>query len=95
MPDLKFFKTPAEFRRWLSRYHAKSKELWVGFTRVEGQPGSLDLLSGPAVVVPEDGHLVDRERQEGGNRAQAPGNAHPILDQGPNHPALTRPSKSR
>jgi len=29
--DATFFATPAEFRRWLERNHAKAKELWVGF----------------------------------------------------------------
>src|SRR5437660_11875112 len=28
---LRFFKTPAAFRKWLAANHAKSKELWVGF----------------------------------------------------------------
>jgi len=27
----RFFKTPSDFRKWLSANHAKSKELWVGF----------------------------------------------------------------
>ena len=29
--DATFFATPAEFRRWLERNHAKAQELWVGF----------------------------------------------------------------
>jgi uncharacterized protein YdeI (YjbR/CyaY-like superfamily) len=29
--NLKFFKTPAAFRRWLAANHATAKELWVGF----------------------------------------------------------------
>jgi hypothetical protein len=26
-----FFKTQAEFRRWLGNHHAAARELWVGF----------------------------------------------------------------
>src|SRR5438132_12271726 len=29
--NLKFFKTPSAFGKWLGANHAKSKELWVGF----------------------------------------------------------------
>ena len=29
-----FFATPAEFRRWLKKNHAKEKELWVGMYKV-------------------------------------------------------------
>jgi uncharacterized protein YdeI (YjbR/CyaY-like superfamily) len=29
----RFFKTPSDFRKWLSANHAKSKELWVGFCK--------------------------------------------------------------
>lgn len=28
-----FFATPAEFRRWLAKYHKTERELWVGFHR--------------------------------------------------------------
>lgn len=36
---LKFFKTPEEFRRWLTDNHAKVSELWVGFYKVDsGRP---------------------------------------------------------
>ena len=28
---LKFFNTPAAFRKWLTAHHATEKELWVGF----------------------------------------------------------------
>src|SRR5690349_6904361 len=31
LPAPKFFRTPAEFRRWLEGHHAKAPELWVGF----------------------------------------------------------------
>lgn len=35
----KFFRTPAEFRRWLARHHAAEKELLVGFYRKDyGKP---------------------------------------------------------
>jgi uncharacterized protein YdeI (YjbR/CyaY-like superfamily) len=29
-----FFPTPAAFRAWLERHHAKAAELWVGFYKV-------------------------------------------------------------
>jgi uncharacterized protein YdeI (YjbR/CyaY-like superfamily) len=32
--DAKFFKTPAEFRKWLERNHDKAKEVWVGSYKV-------------------------------------------------------------
>src|SRR5437870_2484790 len=36
---LRFFKTPAAFRKWLAANHAKSKELWVGFYKKDsGKP---------------------------------------------------------
>src|SRR2546423_12852998 len=36
---LKFFKTPAAFRKWLAANHAKSKELWVGYyKKSSGKP---------------------------------------------------------
>ena len=39
MQDVKFFKTPAEFRRWLQTHHAKSDEVWVGFhKKASGKP---------------------------------------------------------
>ena len=35
----RFFKTPAEFRKWLAKNHATEPELWVGFYRVgSGKP---------------------------------------------------------
>jgi uncharacterized protein YdeI (YjbR/CyaY-like superfamily) len=34
-----FFKTPADFRRWLDRHHASKDELWVGFYKKDsGKP---------------------------------------------------------
>lgn len=34
-----FFKSPAEFRRWLRAHHAKERELWVGYHRkATGKP---------------------------------------------------------
>jgi len=30
-PKPTFFATPADFRRWLEKNHAKARELWVGF----------------------------------------------------------------
>ncbi len=35
----RFFKTPADFRKWLAANHNKSKELWVGFYKKDsGKP---------------------------------------------------------
>jgi uncharacterized protein YdeI (YjbR/CyaY-like superfamily) len=35
----KFFRTPADFRRWLEKNHATSTELWVGFYKKDsGKP---------------------------------------------------------
>ena len=31
VPKPRFFATPAGFRRWLEKNHARSRELWVGF----------------------------------------------------------------
>ena len=31
--DIKFFKTPSEFRAWLEKHHATERELWVGYYR--------------------------------------------------------------
>lgn len=36
-----FFKTPAEFRRWLSKHHAKETELLVGFYRKDTGLGGI------------------------------------------------------
>ncbi len=39
LKDLKFFKTPADLRRWLERNHASRAVLWVGFhKRAAGKP---------------------------------------------------------
>lgn len=36
---LRFFKSPAEFNKWLGRNHAKATELWVGYyKRATGKP---------------------------------------------------------
>jgi uncharacterized protein YdeI (YjbR/CyaY-like superfamily) len=36
----RYFKTPAEFRRWLAAYHATERELLVGFyKKASGKPG--------------------------------------------------------
>ena len=38
--DVKFFVTPADFRKWLEANHGTAQELWVGFYRREtGRPG--------------------------------------------------------
>jgi uncharacterized protein YdeI (YjbR/CyaY-like superfamily) len=37
--NVTFFKTPAEFRKWLAKNHATAAELWVGFyKRDSGKP---------------------------------------------------------
>jgi uncharacterized protein YdeI (YjbR/CyaY-like superfamily) len=36
-----FFRTPAEFRRWLLAHHAKKTELWVGFHKKDSGKASL------------------------------------------------------
>ncbi len=33
VPKPRFFRSPAEFARWLEKNHAKAKELWVGYHR--------------------------------------------------------------
>jgi uncharacterized protein YdeI (YjbR/CyaY-like superfamily) len=35
---LEFFKTPADFRKWLEKNHRKAAELWVGFHKKGGKP---------------------------------------------------------
>ena len=40
--DVKFFKTPAAFRKWLAANHAKAKELWVGFYKKSSGKPSID-----------------------------------------------------
>ena len=37
--DVRFFKTPAELRRWFAKHHASEDVLWVGFYRKDsGEP---------------------------------------------------------
>lgn len=37
--EIKFFKTPNDFRRWLERHHANTPELWVGYYKKDsGKP---------------------------------------------------------
>jgi uncharacterized protein YdeI (YjbR/CyaY-like superfamily) len=37
--DAEYFRTPAEFRRWLQRHHASATELWVGYHKTgTGEP---------------------------------------------------------
>ena len=40
-PTPKYFRTPAEFRRWLERHHASETELWVGFYRKDSGKGGM------------------------------------------------------
>jgi uncharacterized protein YdeI (YjbR/CyaY-like superfamily) len=38
-PAPRFFRSPAEFRKWLEKHHATADELWVGFhKRATGKP---------------------------------------------------------
>ena len=38
-PKPTFFKTPADFRKWLDKHHADTSELWVGFHKKDsGKP---------------------------------------------------------
>ena len=38
--DIKYFKSPSEFRAWLEKHHATERELWVGYYRKSsGRPG--------------------------------------------------------
>ena len=37
----RFFRTPADFRKWLAANHDKSKELWVGFYKKESGKASI------------------------------------------------------
>jgi len=39
--NLKFFKTPSAFGKWLEANHAKSKELWVGFYKKNSGKSSI------------------------------------------------------
>ncbi len=39
--NLKFFKTPSAFGKWLGANHAKSKELWVGFYKKNSGKSSI------------------------------------------------------
>jgi uncharacterized protein YdeI (YjbR/CyaY-like superfamily) len=37
--EVRFFRTPADFRRWLTKHHATARELWVGFYKTgSGKP---------------------------------------------------------
>jgi uncharacterized protein YdeI (YjbR/CyaY-like superfamily) len=40
--NLRFFKTPAAFRKWLAANHDKSKELWVGYYKKSSGKPSID-----------------------------------------------------
>lgn len=39
--EARYFRTPAEFRRWLQTHHAKQDELWVGFHKVGSGEASI------------------------------------------------------
>jgi len=40
--NIRFFKRPSAFRKWLAANHAKSKELWVGFYKKNSGKPSID-----------------------------------------------------
>jgi uncharacterized protein YdeI (YjbR/CyaY-like superfamily) len=40
-PAPRFFRTPAEFRRWLERHHAGEPELWIGFYKKDSGKGGM------------------------------------------------------
>jgi uncharacterized protein YdeI (YjbR/CyaY-like superfamily) len=42
----RFFKTPANFRRWLETHHTSAAELWVGFYKKASGRGGLSYLEG-------------------------------------------------
>jgi uncharacterized protein YdeI (YjbR/CyaY-like superfamily) len=39
--EVKYFKTPGDFRRWLERHHATERELWVGYYRKDSGKQSI------------------------------------------------------
>lgn len=40
-PNITFFKTPADFRNWLKKNHAKKAEAWVGFYKTSSGKKSI------------------------------------------------------
>lgn len=40
-PAPRFFRTPAEFRRWLEKNHATAKELWIGYYKKDSGRGGM------------------------------------------------------
>ena len=40
----RFFRTPAEFRRWLGRHHASATELWIGFWKKDSGKTGMSYL---------------------------------------------------
>jgi len=39
--EIKFFKTPAEFRKWLEKHHETARELWVGYYKKDSGKRSI------------------------------------------------------
>ena len=39
--NLRFFRSPSEFRRWLEKNHDKAQELWIGFYRKDSGKGGM------------------------------------------------------
>ncbi len=40
-PNITFFKTPADYRKWLEKNHAKKEELWVGYYKTSSGKKSI------------------------------------------------------
>lgn len=38
---LRFFRTPADFRKWLEKHHGSSRELWVGYYKTSSGRASM------------------------------------------------------
>jgi len=39
--EIKFFKTPADFRKWLEKHHDAARELWVGYYKKDSGKRSI------------------------------------------------------
>ena len=61
--DVRFFKTPAELRRWFAKHHASEDFLWVGFYKKDTRE--------PSVTWPEDAQQTARQTHRRLRRRQA------------------------
>lgn len=39
--EIKFFKSPVDFRKWLEKHHEAARELWVGFYKKDSGRASI------------------------------------------------------